>query len=54
MAHFLIMFKVDQLPRNLRKESWRKKKEEVDVSQRQAVSTSSVEKQISKLVKLSP
>lgn len=27
---------VDQLPRNLRKESWRKKRDEVEVSQRQA------------------
>lgn len=32
------MLKVDQLPRNQRKESWRKKKEEMEVSQRQAVS----------------
>ena len=37
--YFMVLFKVDQLPRNLRKESWRKKRDEVEVSQRQAVST---------------
>ena len=36
---FAAFLKVDQLPRNVRKESWRKKKEELEVSQRQAVST---------------
>ena len=35
---FSLVLKMDQLPRNQRKESWRKRKEELEVSQRQAVS----------------
>ena len=35
---FSLILKMDQLPRNQRKESWRKRKEELEVSQRQAVS----------------
>ena len=38
LIRFFSLLKVDQLPRNQRKESWRKKKEEMEVSQRQAVS----------------
>ena len=38
MLVFVVLQKVDKLPRNQRKESWKKKKEEMEVSQRQAVS----------------